>query len=134
MAKKEKQQEGQRETPIIGRKTEEHRVKLTSVEILERSQRLAATHRELEQHAQYESSVKASLKATATRIEAEQARLVLAVENGAELRPIEVLTTADFRAGRAIERRRDTWEIVRERPLTEDEIQAEFSFGAGDAA
>lgn len=108
---------------IVGKKVEDLPVQLTQDEITERGQRLAAVDGEIESHLQREKEVKANLKATRSRLEAERSLLSMVVRNREEARPVRVTLHGDHEAGLVFEIRDDTGEVVRTRPLTDDDRQ-----------
>ena len=108
---------------IISKHVEELPCRLTQEEWEERATRQADVVKEIEQHEGHEQQVKADLKATRTRLEAELAKLACQVKGHAEIRPITVEALADFRSGIVREVRVDTGEQVRTRALREEERQ-----------
>lgn len=112
-----------RTNELIGKHTEDLSCDLTSAEVLERGRRMAQVDGEIDAHTSHETNVKADLKATRARLEAERSKLAASVRSGTELRPVEVEHLADFEAGVVREIRIDTGRTVRDRVLLATERQ-----------
>jgi hypothetical protein len=115
---------------IIGKHVEDLSVKLSDEEVMERGNRLANIEGEIERHTSHETNVKADLKATRSRLEAERGRIAQQVRSRSELRPIEVEIVADFKAGLVRDIRVDTCATVRTRALSEAERQGALKLHA----
>jgi len=84
---------------------------------------MAQVEGELEQHAIHEQNVKAELKATRNRLEAERSKLAAQVRSESEIRPVVVEHLADYVTGIVSETRGDTGVVLRQRELHPEERQ-----------
>jgi hypothetical protein len=112
-----------RTNELIGKHTEDLSCDLTQSEVLERGRRMAQVDGEIDAHTSHEINVKADLKATRARLEAERSKLSACVRSGTEARPVEVEHLADFEAGVVKEIRIDTGKLIRSRVLLSTERQ-----------
>ena len=119
-------------TEIVGKHIEDLPVPLTDQEIKERSKRQAQVEGELEQHSIHEQNVKAELKATRNRLEAERSKLAAQVRSESEIRPVVVEHIADFVTGIVSEARADTGVVLRQRELHPEERQGTLLSVFGD--
>jgi hypothetical protein len=104
-------------------------VKLTDVEVLERSRELGDEVQKFEDAVAVQKS---SAKAHKDKVDTHDARiraLALVVRSGEEHRPIECEWRADAGLRTLKLVRRDTYEVVRSRPMTDEEL-AEAAQGA----
>jgi hypothetical protein len=104
-------------------KQEKLLVQLTQQEVFERGKRLAELHQSLDEHVAHEADVKEELKRAKARIEREMRECAEAVRTGHELRTVAVIEEPDYRTGIVTERRGDTHEVVRRRPIRDEERQ-----------
>ena len=98
-------------------------VKLTTDEKLTAGARLAELDGELHEASENATQVKQALKAEETRIVAERTRVAGLLRRGTEMRDVKVQVFHDYEDGELTEVRVDTFEVVFQRPLTEDEKQ-----------
>lgn len=104
-------------------KEEKLLVKLSDQEVYERGRRLAELHQTLDEHIAHEAEVKEELKHAKARIEREMRECAEAVRNGHELRTVSVVAEPDYRTGIVTERRADSLEVIRRRPIRDEERQ-----------
>jgi hypothetical protein len=109
----------------FGVKLEDLSVQLTPEEVLSRGHRQAQVVHELAGLELRKKSAMSEFAADKKRLEAELAKLARIVQDGSELRPVQVRTVHDFKAGEQIETRLDTNAVVRRRSLTREERQLE---------
>ena len=108
---------------VVGRSQEMLSCLLTTEELADRAQQLAAKVGEAGNHAAHSEQVKAGLKAEEKRIESEIHRLGMIVTRKEEPRVIDVEVVDDYEDGLHLEIRQDTGEVVRSRGLSEHERQ-----------
>ena len=108
---------------VVGRSQEMLSCLLTTEELADRAQQLAAKVGEAGNHAAHSEQVKAGLKAEEKRIESEIHRLGKIVTRKEEPRVIDVEVVDDYEDGLHLEIRQDTGEVVRSRGRSEHERQ-----------
>ena len=97
---------------------------LTTEELLERGRSLASIGEELAVEEDRQKQQKAEMKARTAAIEARRSKLEYAVTRGEEEREVEIRTyIVPTELGQATVFRMDTEEVVRTRPLTQNEKQ-----------
>ena len=112
--------------PTLRRYTTTLDCELKDHEILAYGRELAQVTSEAESEESRQASIKKEMAAKLAGLEARRTEISAKVNRGRELRDVQVEVTADFTAGTATETRLDTGEIVRERPLRDEEKQAEL--------
>ncbi len=95
-------------------------------EILAYGRELAQVTSEAGSEESRQASVKKEMSARLAGLEARRTEISAKVNRGRELREVQVEITANYETGMATEVRTDTGEIVRERPLREEEKQPEL--------
>ncbi|MBI5545200.1 MAG: hypothetical protein HY901_15025 [Deltaproteobacteria bacterium] len=112
---------------VISRHVEELSVKLTDVELKERSKRAAEVEGNMRTHLTHADSVCKSLKAEQDRLDAELAHLSHIVRSETEPREVEIQVELDpDRKRHVLEIRLDTGEVVHRRLAREDELQVDL--------
>ena len=100
--------------------------KLTDQELLDYGAELGSTIQDISAEEARQTSMKTELKARMTALEAKSAELSTKITRQEELRDVKVEPRLDFKAGIYREVRTDTGEVIRERPITDDERQEEL--------
>jgi len=112
--------------PVIRKYTTTLDCELKDTEILAYGRELAQVTSEAESEESRQASVKKEMAARLAGLEARRTEISAKVNRGRELRDVQVEVSADFKAGTATETRLDTGEIIRERPLRDEEKQAKL--------
>jgi len=97
--------------------------KLTSSEFVERAQALAQTTADIASEESRADSLKKQLNAKMAELEAKRQALSAVVQRGEEFRDVACEYTRDFDAGVVYTLRKDTGEIMDERPMRAEERQ-----------
>ena len=108
---------------LIDRFQEQLPCNLTDEEFVERARHLALVCQDIESEGSRQTQIKANMKATLTKLEAEQSRLSLIVSRKSEVRDVACSVVADDDKGEALTFRSDTDEVIRRRPLEPNERQ-----------
>lgn len=108
-------------------------VPLTRDELLEAGSQLAQLEQQLEEQESVAAAARAAHKARMEELGAERARLAGIIRTRQEMRPVSVDVVAHYRVNLARYTRRDTGEVLGERPLTAEERQGVIEFPDGAA-
>ncbi len=109
--------------PILKRYMATLDCELTEKQVLGYGRELAQINQEIAAEEDRQTSLKQELKARIAGLEARRTEISAKVNRGKELREVQIEVMADFKAGTATEIRTDTGEVLRERPLREEEKQ-----------
>lgn len=97
--------------------------KLNNTELLEYGNELGSVIQDIAAEEDRQISLKQELKARLTTLEAQRTALATKITRKEELRDVEIQPSLNFTAGVYREVRLDTSEVIKERPLTDDERQ-----------
>jgi len=104
------------------------RCKLTRDELIKFGGELAQSLQDIVTETALQASMKQSMKAALSSLEAKSSELSTKVARGEELRDVEVEPRLDFKTGIYYEIRGDTGEKISQRTITEDERQENLEF------
>lgn len=112
--------------PTIKRYTATLDCILTDTEILALGRELASINAAIATEESNQVSIKKEMASKLAGLEAKASEISAKVNRGKELRDVQIEVVADLITGTATEIRMDTGEVHRERPLRDDEKQAEL--------
>ena len=96
---------------------------LAEKEVLAYGRELALVNQEIASEEDRQNSLKQELKGRIAGLEARRTEISAKVNRGKELREVQIEVLADFKTDIATEIRMDTGEVLRERPLRDNEKQ-----------
>lgn len=96
---------------------------LTDPELLDYGNKLAMANQDIAAEEDRQTGLKQDMKSRLGKLEAERSGLSIKIARKEELREIEVESLLDFKADVYKEIRLDNAEVIKERPITEDERQ-----------
>lgn len=99
---------------------------LTDDELLRYGRALAQTEDDIATEQARQEGIKGELKATLAEIAGRRSMLAGLVSSGEEYRDVECEDAFDHDAGRVTRSRKDTGEVIGERPMTSEERQRSF--------
>ena len=114
---------------VLRRETRLLDIHLNADQVRERGNALAHTIQEIEMEDSRQTALKSQMKATMTGLEAKQTKLASVVVNRVEYQDVEVEVQFSEGEGVVQEVRTDTGEIIRTRPLRDDERQLALEQG-----
>jgi len=103
---------------------------LTNDEKLDLSSSLAEAYTGIQELEEQKKSAMSALKAQIDSKTADATRMARLVHDGYEMRHVECETIYDLSLKLATVLRKDTGEVLKERPMTQDELQEELKFFA----
>ncbi|HYE92649.1 MAG TPA: hypothetical protein VEA38_16585 [Terriglobales bacterium] len=117
---------GDREFPKLGVRTDHLDCELTDEEKLAKAQELGRVTNDIAAEVDRQKAIKQQLAARLGELHARQSALAITVTRGVELRPVEVVTLANYEGGVAHEVRTDSSRVIKTRPLEDHERQQQL--------
>jgi hypothetical protein len=114
---------------ILATKTSTLKVPLTEPELNEVAEQTYKVEGDLRTFYGHKKEVTSDLKAKEEQLDAQLARLGRLGRDKHDYRPVPVRVEADFKEGKVFEIREDTGEIIAERPVNEQDRQAQLFDG-----
>jgi len=111
------------------RSTEVLDCKLTEDEILKYGRDLASVQQDLIDEEKRQEGLKQEMKSRLATLSSKSTELTTKVNRGRELRPVQVESVRDYGTRMYTQVCLDTGEIIKERPLTAEELQRELPTG-----